>query len=180
VKKMNQTSLSDIRDCVFIVKDGVIVDDSVTNVITIKDMPIFGFSKPCISILSQYFQVIVINCSDRYHSRCENLEADFLRKLGVFVPTFYISSNSTYYDLFDRVKAHVTPDFNKSFMIGSSYEHAVIGRRMGFKETFIVKTGTRGRDSDEKNRLTALEPMPICVDNLQDATRCLQLMMSGK
>jgi histidinol phosphatase-like enzyme len=175
---MSSIGISEIKDCVFIVKDGVLVDDSLTNVSSPKDVIVYGSAKPCVSLLSEFFQVVVINYSSRYHQRQDNMEEAFQKKLGLYVPAFYTSKKEAYSDLFNEIRASMMPDFERSFLIGSSYEDAVMGRKIGFRETFIVRTGIRSRDPDEKNRLLALDPMPICVDSLWDATRCIKLAVS--
>jgi histidinol phosphatase-like enzyme len=172
---MNNNSISAIKDCVFIVKDGVLVDDSIPEIKTSKDLIVFGSAKPGISTLSEYMQVVIINNSSRYHGNQEESDNLFKKKIGMFVPTYY--SDNGYVDLFDKIKQDFIPDNNLSFFIGASYEDVAFAKTIGFREIFLVKTGVRSRDVDEKNRILALDPMPICVDNLWDAVRCIKLAL---
>ncbi len=180
MNKYLEIGINDIKDCVFIVKDGVLVDDSLEFVEKIKDIIIYGFSKPCIASLSENFQVIIINRSERYHEREENLEKEFQRKLGIYAPTFYCSTKKTYSNLFQEIKESISIDFERSFLIGSCYDDAVIARKMGFNEIFITKTSVKSLDINERNRLLSLDPMPIFVDSLWDATKCINLAIGYK
>jgi histidinol phosphatase-like enzyme len=175
---MNQETTSNkgvstIKDCVFIVKDGVLVDDSIPQIKSTKDLIVFGSAKPGISTLSEYMQVVIVNNSKRYTGNQEAVDNIFKKKLGIFIPTYY--SDNGYLDLFDKIKQDFIPDTNFSFFIGATYEDVAFARTIGFREIFLVKTGIRNRDIDEKTRILALDPMPICVDSLWDAVRCIKL-----
>jgi len=171
-------SISNIRDCVFIVKDGVLVDDSIPEIKSAKDLIVFGSAKSGLSVLSEYMQVIIINNSHRYKDDQAEIDNIFKKKLGIFFPIYY--SDNGYTDLFDKIRKDFIPDTNLSFFIGASYEDATFAKTIGFREIFLVKTGVRSRDVDEKNRILALDPMPICVDNLWDAVRCIKLAIEYK
>jgi len=174
----NNRSISAIRDCVFIVKDGVLVDDSIPEIKFPKDLIVFGSAKPGLSTLSEYMQVVIINNSNRYHSNQEEVDNIFKKKIGMYIPTYY--SDNGYMDIFGKIREDFIPDTDLSFFIGASYEDVAFAKTIGFREIFLVKTGVRGRDVDEKNRVLALDPMPICVDNLWDAVRCIKLAIEYK
>jgi len=176
--EMNNKGISSIKDCVFIVKDGVLVDDSIPEIKSPKDLIVFGSAKPGIFTLSDYMQVVIINNSKRYLENQEESDNIFKKKLGMYIPTYY--SDNGYSDLWAKIKSDFIPDTNFSFFIGASYEDVVFAKTIGFREIFLVKTGVRGRDIDEKNRILALDPMPICVDNLWDAVRCIKLAIEYK